>query len=55
VQAQALFMQDLSPFVDGVNARITADLSQNQFDALVILAFNIGLGNFASSSVLKLR
>lgn len=47
-------MQDLSPFVDGVNARVTATLSQNQFDAHVILAFNIGLGNFASSSVLKL-
>ncbi len=53
-RAQTLFMQDLSPFVDGVNARVTAALSQNQFDALVILAFNIGLGNFTGSSVLKL-
>lgn len=53
-QAKALFLEDLAPFADGVNARVTAVISQNQFDALVILAFNIGLGNFAGSSVLKL-
>lgn len=53
-QARMLFEQDLEPFVDGVNNKVTADLSQNQFDALVILAFNIGLGNFGSSSALKL-
>lgn len=53
-QAKALFLQDLAPFVSGVNAKVTATISQNQFDALVILAFNIGSANFASSSVLKL-
>ena len=53
-QAKELFVQDLAPFVDGVNAKVTATISQNQFDALVILAFNIGLGGFRSSSVLKL-
>jgi len=53
-QAKTLFLQDLQPFIDGVNAKITAPLTQNQFDALVILAFNIGLANFAASSVLKL-
>lgn len=53
-QAKTLFLEDLKPFVDGVNAKVTASLIQNQFDALVILAFNIGLGNFATSSVLKL-
>jgi len=53
-QARKLFEEDLSPFVDGVNVKVTADISQHQFDALVILAFNIGLGNFGSSSVLKL-
>jgi type VI secretion system secreted protein VgrG len=53
-RAKALFQKDLQPFVDGVNNKVTATLSQNQFDALVLLVFNIGLGNFASSSVLKL-
>lgn len=53
-RAKALFQKDLQPFVDGVNNKVMATLSQNQFDALVLLVFNIGLGNFASSSVLKL-
>ena len=53
-QGKELFKKDLKPFVDGVNSRVTAHVSQNQFDALVILAFNIGLGNFGGSSVLKL-
>jgi len=53
-QGKELFIKDLKPFVDGVNSRVTANVSQHQFDALVILAFNIGLGNFGSSSVLKL-
>lgn len=53
-QGKALLLKDLAPFVDGINTKVTASLLQNQFDALVILVFNIGLGNFASSSVLKL-
>lgn len=53
-QGKTLFEKDLAPFIDGVNSKVTASISQNQFDALVILTFNIGLGNFASSSVLKL-
>ena len=53
-QAKTLFLKDLAPFVEGVNAKVTASITQNQFDALVILAFNIGLANLATSSVLKL-
>jgi GH24 family phage-related lysozyme (muramidase) len=36
-----------------VNSTITAKLSQNQFDALV-LTFNIGAANLARSSVAKM-
>lgn len=54
LQGEKLFLDDLWHFVPGVNNRITANVSQNQFDALVILAFNIGLNNFESSSVLRL-
>ena len=53
-QGKTLFLEDLEPFAEGVNAKITAFITQNQFDALVILAFSIGLANFATSSVLKL-
>lgn len=50
-QADALFRRDLSPFVTTVRATITVEVTQSQFDALVILAFNIGRSAFSRSSV----
>jgi lysozyme len=38
---------DITPYLDG------AETSQNQFDAMSSLAFNIGLTRFANSTVLK--
>lgn len=52
--ANALLDKDLQPFEAAVNSTITAKLSQNQFDALVILTFNIGAANLARSSVAKM-
>lgn len=49
-----LFRNDLSPFINIVRSNITIKLAQNQFDALVILAYNIGSTAFAGSSVVKL-
>lgn len=52
-QADARFSADLSRFAAGVEAELGgAPTSQNQFDAMVSLAYNIGLANFAKSSVL---
>ncbi len=51
--ATELLKSDLYRFEDAVNKFITAKLNQNQFDALVIFAFNIGIGGFAKSSVCK--
>lgn len=53
-QAEALFNNDLVPFEDGVSDLVKRKLTQNEFDALVMLAFNIGLGALKSSSVLKM-
>jgi GH24 family phage-related lysozyme (muramidase) len=53
-QADALFNSDLQPFVYTVNQGLTAGVTQNEFDALVILCFNIGQGAFLSSSALQL-
>lgn len=53
-QAIMLFNSDLAPFEKKVKSLVKVPLTQNQFDALVILAFNIGASNFSSSSVLKL-
>lgn len=51
-QATALLAKDVSRFEKAVNT-LGVTLTQNQFDALVSLAFNIGVGNFASSTLVK--
>jgi len=51
--AEALLLYDLRPVVAAVNAWSFAPLSQNQFDALVAFAFNIGLPAFRTSNVLR--
>ena len=53
-QALSLFQADLSPFVNTVKTKVKAQITQNEFDAMVFLAFNIGQQAFSDSSVLKL-
>lgn len=53
-QADSLFAADLAPFEQEVRDSITVGLQQYEFDALVILAFNIGAPAFRKSSVVKL-
>ena len=43
-QAQKLFEDDISKFVNAVNS-LDLDLNQNQFDALVSFCYNCGPGN----------
>lgn len=54
-QAEALLRKDLGKFEDGVDDALaaTAETSDNQFGAMVSLAYNVGLGNFNRSSVLR--
>ena len=54
VQAEALLRKDLARFERGVDRLIEgAFTSQAQFNAMVSLAYNIGLGGFQRSSVLR--
>ena len=53
LQASALLMQDVSRFEKGVLEAVKVSLSQHQFDALVSLAFNIGLGAFRASTLVR--
>jgi lysozyme len=52
-EAEALLAMDLMRFERGVDDMLKVDVTQSQFDALVSLAFNIGLGNLKGSTLLK--
>jgi lysozyme len=51
-QADTLLQKDLDRFEDAV-AKTCPGATQGQFDAMVCLAFNIGIGAFLKSSVLR--
>lgn len=52
--ANSLFNDDLYQFIQVVKNKVIVDLTQNEFDALVILAFNIGVRGFSQSTVLSI-
>ena len=52
-KAEELLMQDTQKAVATVNAKVTGDITQQEFDALVDFVFNVGSGNFAGSTLLK--
>jgi lysozyme len=47
--------RDLAHFEEGVTRLVRKDTKQHEFDAMVSLAFNIGLGGFQGSSVRRLH
>lgn len=53
-QATILLAGDLGAAEGCLNDRVAISLAQNQFDALVSLIFNIGVGAFANSTLLRL-
>ena len=53
-QADALFRADAEPYERAVGQAVEVGLQQYEFDALVILAFNIGKAGFRHSAVVKL-
>jgi lysozyme len=52
-QAEQFFSDDLAVFELTVNSVIKRPVTQNQFDAMVSLAFNIGGPEFAGSTLVK--
>lgn len=53
-QAKNYMQYDLRRFEQAVTAAVNVPLNQNQFDALVSLSYNIGIGAFKNSTLLKL-
>ena len=50
-EVDGLFRRDIKRFERGVERLITYPLKQNQFDALVSFAFNVGLGALQRSTL----
>jgi len=53
-RAEELLLEDLVRFEACISNSVLVALNQNQFDACVSLAFNIGEGNFKKSTLLRL-
>lgn len=51
-QCEDFLRQDIKMFEAVVKKHVKVPLTQNQFDALVIFAFNVGEANFKSSTLL---
>lgn len=54
LQASNLLDQDLIPVEAAINNSVTVPISQNQFDALADFIYNVGIGAFKSSTLLKM-
>jgi lysozyme len=51
--AELLLKQDLRKFEAAINEAVEVPLEQHQFDALVSLVYNIGIGAFQKSTLLR--
>ena len=52
-EADQFLEEDLKVFEDAINGNVLVKLTQNQFDALVSFVYNVGIGNFKNSTLLK--
>lgn len=53
-QADEWLRQDMAHVAFHINRLLKVKVTQREFDALCVLAFNIGIGNLESSTLLKL-
>lgn len=53
-EAEELFYDDLTPREKVVNETITVPLEQRQYDALILLLYNLGDRQFKTSSAIKM-
>ncbi|MBT8448592.1 MAG: lysozyme [Gammaproteobacteria bacterium] len=51
--ATHLLLNDLAIAEDAVNTNVTVDINQNMYDALVSFTYNVGIGAFKSSTLLR--
>ena len=54
LMAETLLTIDLQKFENAINTLVKKSLTQNEFDALVSFVFNVGIGAFRNSTMLRL-
>jgi len=52
-QAMGLLKEQLKYYEEGVNRYVKTKVTQSQFNALVSFIYNVGIGNFKNSTLLK--
>ena len=52
-EARRFMVEDLRRFCEAVDVVLPADATQDQFNALVVMAYNIGVGGFKSSTIYR--
>lgn len=52
-KAEEWLRNDIQVAANEVNARVTVPITQEEFDALVDFTFNVGVGNFEHSTLLR--
>lgn len=53
IEADSFLVRDVRAFENAVKRHVKVKLNQNQFDALVSFTYNVGVGNFARSRLLR--
>lgn len=53
-QATQMLQRDVEKFENAIKRHVQVPLRQNEFDALVSFVYNVGEGNFKSSTLLRL-
>jgi len=52
-EADQMLQDEMPEYESYINDMVTVDLNQDQFDAMVCWVYNLGSGNLASSTLLK--
>lgn len=52
-EGEAMYAREIARFVDAVTQFVTVAINQNEFDALVSFAYNVGIAAFKGSTLLK--